>query len=85
MTSPDVVGGTIVVEDPDGIDSIWVTLQTTRTGTDGFFDRSISVPLRFDIPPNLTPGTILDLRFEARDIAGFRSTLDTTLTVVAGP
>jgi hypothetical protein len=83
VTSPDTLRGTVRAEDPDGIDSLWVTLDTQqRAGTDGFFQRTVLVPFRLDVPPGLSPGTILDIRLEARDIVGFRSILDTLVTVI---
>jgi hypothetical protein len=83
VTSPDTLRGTVRAEDRDGIDSLWVTLGTQqRAGTDGFFERTVLVPFRLDVPPGLSPGTVLDIRLEARDIVGFRSILDTLVVVI---
>ena len=83
VTSPDTLRGTLRAEDRDGIDSVWLTLDIQqRTGSDGFFQRTVLVPFRLDVPPGLSPGTVLDIRLEARDIVGFRSILDTSVTVI---
>jgi len=82
VTSPDTLSGTLRAEDRDGIDSVWVTVDMQRAGTDGFFDRVVLAPFRFMIPAGLTPGTLVDVRIEARDIAGFHSILDTSVTVI---
>ena len=83
VTSPDTLRGTLTAEDGDGLDSVWVTVGSQpRTGLDGSFRRTLMVPFRFDVPAGLAPGTVLDIRLEARDIVGFRSILDTLVTVI---
>ena len=83
MTSPDTLTGTVRAEDGDGIDSVWVTLDMERAGEDGFFETVLIAPFRFVIPSGLGPTTVLPIRVEARDIAGFSTTLDTLVRVVA--
>lgn len=82
MFSPDTLSGSLRAEDPDGIDSVWVTLDTQKAGQDGSFDALVLANFRFGIPTGLSPGTVLPLRIEARDIAGFTSGLDTSVVVV---
>ena len=82
VTSPDTLRGTVRAEDLDGIDSVWVTLDTERAGEDGFFRTVVNATFRFQVPVGLPPSTVLPVRFEARDIAGFSSTFDTLVTVV---
>lgn len=82
VTSPDTLRGSVRAEDGDGIDSVWVTLDTVRAGTDGFFDRVVTSDFRFMVPSGLAPGTLLVMRFEARDIVGFVGQIDTSVTVV---
>ena len=82
VTSPDTLTGSVRAEDRDGIDSIWVSLDTERAGEDGFFETVVVATFRFTIPPGLPPTTVLPVRLEARDNAGFISTLDTLVTVV---
>jgi hypothetical protein len=82
VTSPDTLTGTVRAEDRDGIDSVWVTLDTERAGEDGFFEPLVIASFRFQIPAGLPATTVLPVRLEARDIAGFRTVLDTIVTVV---
>ena len=82
MTSPDTLSGTVRAEDRDGIDSVWVTLDMERAGEDGFFEPVVFATFRFQVPAGLPATTVLPVRVEARDIAGFRTTLDTVVTVV---
>jgi hypothetical protein len=82
VTSPDTLTGTVRAEDRDGIDSVWVTVDDQRAGQDGFFETVVVAPFRFLIPPGLPQTTVLPVRLEARDIAGFSTTLDTIVVVV---
>jgi hypothetical protein len=82
VTSPDTLTGTLRAEDQDGIDSVWVNLDTQHAGVDGFFDRVVTGNFRFTIPAGLATGSILDLHIEARDVVGFTSTVDTSVTVI---
>lgn len=82
LTSPDTLTGSVRAEDRDGIDSIWVTLETDRTGQDGFFEAVVVARFRFFIPAGMTRTTALAVRLEARDVTGFRTTLDTVVVVV---
>lgn len=82
VTSPDTLTGTVRAEDPDGIDSVWVTVDLERAGEDGFFRSVVNATFRFPIPVGLPATTVLPVRVEARDIAGFSSTLDTLVVVV---
>lgn len=82
VTSPDTLTGTVRAEDRDGIDSVWVTLDMERAGEDGFFEPLVIASFRFLIPAGLPATTVLPVRLEARDIAGFRTVLDTLVTVV---
>ena len=82
VTSPDTFTGTIRAEDLDGIDSVWVTVADERAGQDGLFRTVAVYPFRFLIGPGLPSTTVLPVRVEARDIAGFSTMLDTTIMVV---
>jgi hypothetical protein len=82
VTSPDTLTGAVQAEDRDGIDSVWVTLETDRSGEDGFFEVVVRAPFRFVIPAGLPPTTVLALRAEARDLVGFTTTLDTIVRVI---
>ncbi len=81
-TPPDTLSGTVRAEDTDGLDSVWVTLDSAVAGEDGGFDRVFSAPFRFLIGAGKTPGTVLSVQIRARDIAGFQVIRDTSVTVV---
>jgi hypothetical protein len=59
-----------------------VTLDTERAGEDGFFEPVVIATFRFQVPVGLPVSTVLPVRVEARDIAGFRTVLDTIVVVV---
>jgi len=81
-TPPDTLSGTVRAEDTDGLDSVWVTVDSAVAGEDGGFDRVFSAPFRFLIGAGKTPGTVLAVQLRARDIAGFQVIRDTSVTVV---
>lgn len=81
VQSPDSVTGWVRAEDGDGIDSVWLTVDTSRSGEDGFFDVVFFSRFRSNIPPGLASGARVPVRLEARDIGGFTSALDTSVTV----
>jgi len=71
------------VSDPDGLDSVWVTLDSVEKGEDGGFDRVFSSRWVFVVTAGRNEGEHLSLTFRARDIAGFVAERDTY--VVVGP
>lgn len=80
--SPDTLSGRVRVSDADGIDSLWLLVDSTRFGQDGFFRQTINAPFVTTIPAGRPVGSRVNLRFEARDVAGFVGGLDTFVTVV---
>ena len=79
---PDTLIVHVRAEDSDGIDSVWVQLgQEPRLGADGLLETVLDGPFRVLVPPGLATGTVLTVKVEARDVAGFRSERDTTVTV----
>lgn len=82
VTSPDTLTGSVRAEDRDGIDSVWVTLDTDRAGEDGFFEPVVVARFRFLVPAGHPVSTPLPVRVEARDIAGFSTVFDTIVVVV---
>lgn len=82
VKSPDSLTGTLVVRDPDGLDSIWLTIESSRTGEDGLLNDAFSSHFRYSVPAGLQAGTLLPVRLEARDLAGFLSTLDTNAVII---
>ena len=79
---PDTLSGTLRAQDPDGIDSVWLQLgDDPSTGEDGLLQTAFQSPFRVVVPAGLTPGARLPVKLEARDVAGFRSVLDTSVRV----
>ena len=70
------------VEDPDGLDSVWVSVDSVVVGADVGFDQMFSAPFAFLIGPGKTAGTPIPIQFRARDIAGFVVVRDTQVVVV---
>ena len=69
-------------EDADGLDSVWVTVDSAMAGEDGGFDQVFSAPFQFAIGAGKNPGTPVPVQFRARDIAGFVVVRDTFVVVV---
>ena len=81
-TPADTVAGTVHAEDPDGIDSVWVTVDGVVAGEDGLLDRTFTSRFRFLIGAGKSPGTQIPVVIRARDIAGFEVARDTHVVVV---
>jgi len=81
-TPPDTVAGTVRADDPDGLDSVWVSVDSVVAGEDGGFDRSFTTRFRFLIGAGKSPLERIPVAIRARDIAGFEVTRDTFVTVV---
>jgi len=80
--APDTLVVTVRAEDDDGIDSVWVQLAgEPPVGADGLLDPVLEGPFRMVVPAGLGPGTILPVTVQARDVVGFRSQRDTSVTV----
>lgn len=79
----DSVTGSVRATDPDGLDSIWLQVDTTRVGVDGLFETAFDRPFRFGVRSGLPPSTQVPVVLEARDVVGFRSRLDSFVTIVA--
>jgi len=77
----DSVTGSVRATDPDGLDSLWLRVDTTRVGVDGLFETVFERPFRFGVRAGLNPTTQIPVVLEARDVVGFRSQLDTFVTV----
>ena len=81
VRSPDTVTGTITVDDEDGIDSVWLAVDTVRRGDDGFFQTTYVRTYRFPVPAGRVPGDSVRLEGEARDVVGFLGVRDTFVRV----
>lgn len=82
VQSPDTVTGLVRAEDADGIDSVWLTVDSSRAGEEGFFEAVFTSRFKFNLAGGMVPGTVVPVRLEARDIGGFKSALDTSVTVI---
>jgi hypothetical protein len=81
-TPPDTLAGTVRADDPDGLDSVWVSVDAAVAGDDGGFDRTFTVRFRFLIGPGHVPSERIPVEIRARDIAGFEAKRDTYVVVV---
>lgn len=82
QTPPDTLAGTVRAEDADGLDSVWVSVDSAVAGEDGGFDQVFSSRFRFLIGAGKSQGTQIPIQFRARDIAGFQVVQDTYVVVV---
>jgi hypothetical protein len=80
----DTVSGRVSASDPDGIDSVWVTVDSEERGDNGAFDPSFTATYRFIIELGHTPpvGQHMPVSFRARDVAGFQVQRDTYVVVI---
>jgi len=81
VRSPDTVTGTITVRDDDGIDSVWLSVDTVRRGEDGFFQPTFVTTYKFPVPSGLVFSNKVRIHGEARDVVGFLGVKDTFVTV----
>ena len=84
VRSPDTLTGSVRADDRDGIDSVWVTVDTLRLGDDGFFEQTYQSRFRFPIRSGHVLGDRIPVRLQARDVVGFMGVLD-TVVIVRGP
>lgn len=80
-TRQDTVAGRIHVDDSDGIDSVWVMLETVEQGENGGFEQAFTWDYKF-VVQGFQPTAQIPLRFRARDIAGFEVQRDTYVVVI---
>jgi hypothetical protein len=81
--SPDTLSLTARAEDPDGIDSLWVSVDQAVEGVDGLLQRVFEARLRVPVRAGLVPGNAVDVMLWARDLAGFQDTVRRALGVIA--
>ncbi|HUL50454.1 MAG TPA: hypothetical protein VLT79_10615 [Gemmatimonadales bacterium] len=82
ITSPGTLSGSIASSDPDGLDSVWLALDSTRVkGWNGSFYTDFTTTFLVTTPSGLTHGARVPVRVTARDVAGFVGYLDTAVTV----
>lgn len=81
VDSPDTLTGRWHATDADGIDSVWLVVDTTRVGIEAFLLEDIERLFEVEIPKGRFGGEEIPLILEARDILGYVSTLDTFVRV----
>lgn len=81
VTTPDTITGSIEVMDRDGIDSVWLTVDTVRRGDDGLFETSYGSRFKFPIRAGFAKFDRVPIVLEARDVVGFSGALDTVVVV----
>ena len=84
IVTTDSVEGTLRADDPDGIDSAWLSVDSVTAGVDGLFQTTVQAPFQFAIKPSHALGEHVPVVLRARDVTGFTSTLD-TFVVIKGP
>jgi hypothetical protein len=82
VTSPDTLTGSVRADDPDGIDSLWLSVDSaTPLGADGLLQPSFQAPFRAEVPAGHVLGDRIPVSLVARDISGYVGGLDTFVTV----
>jgi hypothetical protein len=76
------VSGVVRASDTEGLDSVWVSVDSIVKGDDGGLQRTFSSRYRFIVPAGRTPGSKIPLAFRARDISGFETVRDSYVVVV---
>lgn len=84
IVTTDSVEGTLRADDPDGIDSAWLSVDSVTAGVDGLFQPTVQAPFQFAIKPSHGLGEHVPVLLTARDVTGFTSRLD-TFVVIKGP
>lgn len=67
--------------DADGVDSLWLVVDSDRVGYEGGLLEDVDFPVTAIIPGGRFAGEAIPLTLEARDILGYVSTLDTFVRV----
>jgi hypothetical protein len=80
--APDTLSGTLQVGDSDGLDSVWVTVDSAQAGEDAGFEQRFSSRFHFPIRPGRAPTTRIPVEIRARDVVGFVAQRDTYVVVV---
>jgi hypothetical protein len=85
VQSPDTLTGTLRAEDADGIDSVWLSVDSAPPiADDGRLEPNFLASFRTAIRSGHLPGDHVSMLLSARDLAGFVAGLD-TFVVVTGP
>jgi hypothetical protein len=85
VTSPDTVGIEVLAQDDNGLDSVTVTILGVTEELGAFDEVEVHDILFWPIPGGLPPGTLVEIVGYAKDLVGERTTVTTSVTVIAPP
>jgi len=83
--SPDTLTGRVRAEDPDGIDSVWLSFEGDTSAADGLLEPVLDRAFAVEVLGGRAPGDVLAISLRGRDLAGFSHTVSDSVRVVAGP
>ena len=85
VRSPDTLSGSLRADDPDGIDSVWLSVDSAPPlGADGLLEPTFLASFRAAVRNGHVLGDHVAVQLTARDLSGFVGGLD-TFVVVRGP
>ena len=85
VRSPDTLTGSLRADDPDGIDSVWLSVDSAPSwSADGLLKPTFLASFRAAVHNGHVLGDHVAVRFTARDLSGYLGGLD-TFAVVRGP
>lgn len=83
--SPDTLPILIHAQDDNGLDSVTVTVLGETAEVDAFDEVEVLDILTWPIPEGLPAGELIEIQAYAKDLAGERTTITTSVTVIARP
>ncbi len=84
VRSPDTLTGSVRADDPDGIDSIWLSVDSAAPlGADGLLDPTFLATFRAGIRNGHVFGDQVVVQLSGRDLTGYLGVLDTFVVVRA--
>ncbi len=85
VRSPDTLAGSLRADAPDGIDSVWLSVDSASTlDADGLLEPTFLASFRAPIRAGHASSDHVSVRVSARDVSGYVGRLD-TFVVVSGP
>lgn len=85
VRSPDTLSGSLRADDPDGIDSVWLSVDSAPPlGADGLLEPTFLASFRAAVRNGHVLGDHVAVHLTARDLTGYLGGLD-TFVVVRGP
>jgi hypothetical protein len=83
--SPDTLGLAVRAHDDNGLDSVTVTILGHTEEANAFNQVDVVDGFLWPIPEGLIPGELIEITGYAKDLVGDRTTVTTSVTVIAGP